>query len=101
MTSAVLMLAAVSGLVGVALGLYGFRWGALALAGVILAIVSAIVLQRENFGFVAGVAVAAGLLTVNQITYVIGLTIFALAAEDTNLPITSSLPDHHPSEDSQ
>jgi hypothetical protein len=101
MITTLLALAAISALGGFALGLYGFLWGALALEGAILAIFSAILLQDESYGFFAGVGITVGLLTLNQISYLIGLTICTFASKDTELLRTGTPADDHPGEDSQ
>jgi hypothetical protein len=72
---AVLMLAAVSALAGRALGIYSCRWGALALSGLILVVVAAIVLQNQSFGFFAGVAITVGYVSLNQIAYLFGAAV--------------------------
>lgn len=96
--STVLALAAVSALAGLGLGLYGLRWGALALSGVIIAIAAAVVLQHENFGFSAGVAITFGYLGLNQIAYVIGIA-FRLGVSEADL--TGDEPDEHPGDNRQ
>jgi hypothetical protein len=43
----------------------------------VLAIVSATLLQKEGFGFPAGIAIIVVCLTINQITYLIGVRLSA------------------------
>jgi hypothetical protein len=43
----------------------------------VLAIVSATLLQKEGFGFLAGIAIIVVCLTVNQIAYLIGVRLSA------------------------
>jgi hypothetical protein len=69
----VLVLAAVSILVGVVLGFY-FSWVAVLVSGIGLAIVSAAVLQKEGFGFLAGISIIVSCLSLNQIAYLFGVT---------------------------
>jgi hypothetical protein len=70
----VLVLAAVSILVGVILGFY-FSWVAILVSGIGLAIVSAAVLQKEGFGFLAGISIIVICLSLNQIAYLFGVTL--------------------------
>jgi hypothetical protein len=67
-------LLAVSAFVGLVLGFY-FSWRAILVSGLILAIVAATVLQWEGFGALAGIAIIVACLTVNQIAYLIGVTL--------------------------
>jgi hypothetical protein len=67
----VLILLAVSAVVGLVLSRY-FSWIAVGISGVILAIVAAVLLQREGFGALAGIAIIVGCLTVNQIAFLLG-----------------------------
>jgi len=68
----ILILLAVSSLLGFVLGFY-FSWLATSLSGLVLAFLSAVVLQHEGFGSLAGIAVIVGCLTVNQIACLIGV----------------------------
>jgi len=68
---AVLILLAVSALVGLVLGFY-FSWIAVGVSGVILAFVAAVVLQREGFSAPAGIALIVACLAVNQVAFLIG-----------------------------
>jgi hypothetical protein len=74
--NAVLVLLAMSALVGFMLGLY-FPWGAILVSGLILALLAAAVLQNEGFGFFAGIAIIVACLSVNQIAYLIGTALVA------------------------
>ena len=55
----------VSALAGLVLGFY-FELAALAVSGLILSISAAMILQKEDFGFLEGIAIIALGLTVNQ-----------------------------------
>ena len=79
--SAILVLLAASALLGFALGLY-FSWIAIVISGFVLAIVSAVVLQIEGVGFVAGVAIIVVCLAVNQIAYLIGVALVTRGRPD-------------------
>ena len=68
--NAVFALLAVSAVVGVLLGFY-FSWMTILAPGLVLAIVSATVLQKEDYGFLAGIAIIVVCLTVNQVAYLI------------------------------
>jgi hypothetical protein len=70
--NAILILLAVSSLLGLVLGLY-FSWLAIGVSGLVLALLSAVVLQHEGFGSLAGIAIIVVCLTVNQITCLIGV----------------------------
>jgi hypothetical protein len=70
--NAILILLAVSSLLGLVLGLY-FPWLAIGVSGLVLALLSAVVLQHEGFGSLAGIAIIVVCLTVNQITCLIGV----------------------------
>jgi hypothetical protein len=65
------LLLAASAIVGLVLGLY-FSWIAIAASGLALAIVSATVLQKEDFDFLPGIAIAVVCLTVNHLAYLVG-----------------------------
>jgi hypothetical protein len=70
--NAIFVLLALSAVVGVALGYY-FSWIAILVSGLVLAIVSATVLQKEGFGALAGITTVVVCLTVNQVAYLIGV----------------------------
>jgi hypothetical protein len=70
--NAVFALLAVSALAGLVLGLY-FSWVAILASGLVLAFVSAVVLQKEGFEALAGIAIIVVCLTVNQVAYLIGV----------------------------
>jgi hypothetical protein len=72
--STVLILLTASALVGLVLGFY-FSWRAIAVSGLILAIMSAVVLRNADFGPFAGVATIIACLTANQIAYLIGVAL--------------------------
>lgn len=71
--NAIFVLLALSAIVGLALGFY-FSWIAILVSGLVLAIVSAAVLQKGGFGALAGIATIVVCLTVNQVAYLIGAT---------------------------
>jgi hypothetical protein len=69
--SSILILLALSALSGFVLASY-FSWPAILVAGVVLAPLSAIVLQNQGFGALSGICVVVACLTINQVAYVIG-----------------------------
>jgi len=72
----VFVLLAVSAIGGLILGFH-FSWLAILASGLVLAIVSATLLQKEGFGFLAGIAIIVVCLTVSQIAYLIGVRLSA------------------------
>jgi hypothetical protein len=72
--NAILVLLAVSSLLGLVLGFY-FSWLAIVVSGLVLAFLSAVVLQHEGFGSLAGIAIIVACLTVNQLAYLIGVSV--------------------------
>jgi hypothetical protein len=70
-----------SALVGLPLGAY-FSWIALMLAEPILAILSAVLLQRAGFEVLPGAAMVVACLAVSQIAYLAGLQLRADGPED-------------------
>ena len=79
--STVLILLAASALVGLVLGFY-FSWRAILVSGLILAFISAAVLQGAGFGALAGIAIIVVCLTANQIAYLVGATLRARKSLD-------------------
>jgi hypothetical protein len=69
--NAVFVLLMLSAIVGFALG-FRFSWIAILISGLILAFLSATVLQNEGFGFLPGIAIIVICLAVNQVFYLIG-----------------------------
>jgi hypothetical protein len=69
--SAVLILLTLSALIGFALG--RFSWLAIATASVVLALLSAFILQMQGFGTLIGIAITVICLTVSQAAYLIGV----------------------------
>jgi hypothetical protein len=63
--NAILILLAVSAILGLVLGFY-FSWKAIAASALVLAFLSAAVLQNEGLGFLAGIGIIVICLTVNQ-----------------------------------
>jgi hypothetical protein len=78
----VFVLLAVSAIGGLVLGFY-LSWMAILTSGLVLAIVSATLLQKEGFGFLPGIAIIVVCLTVNQIAYLIGVRLSARGPQDT------------------
>jgi hypothetical protein len=79
--NAILILLAVSAILGLVLGFY-FSWKAIAVSGLVLAFLSAAVLQNDGFGFLAGIGIIVICLTVNQMAYLIGITLVTRGAQD-------------------
>ena len=79
--NAVLILLAVSAILGLVLGFY-FSWKAILVSGLVLAFPSAAVLQNEGFGFLAGIGIIVICLTVNQMAYLIGITLVTRGPQD-------------------
>jgi hypothetical protein len=70
---AIFVLFTVSALVGLLMGLFDFSWIALAVSGVILAFISAILLRAEGLSAIVGIALIVSCLSVNQATFLIGV----------------------------
>jgi hypothetical protein len=70
-----------SALAGLFLG-FCFGLAALVASGLVLSISAATILQKEDFDFLAGIAIIVPCLTVNQIAYVIGATLASHGPED-------------------
>jgi hypothetical protein len=68
--SAVFILLALSVAIGFALS--AFTWWPIVASGVILAVLSAMVLQMQGLGTVSGIAIITLCLTMNQVAYLIG-----------------------------
>jgi hypothetical protein len=83
MTLAFILLV-VSAILGLATGLV-FRFWAMALVSLLIAIASAISLRAHGFGFAAGVSVMTGCLVVSQIAYVAGVFMMVRSDEAENL----------------
>ena len=69
--SSVIVLFALSLLIGFALG--RLSWRAIAASSLALAVVAAVVLHRQGFGPLAGVAIIVACLTINQTAYLAGV----------------------------
>jgi uncharacterized membrane protein YkgB len=82
-----------STVLGLATGLIIRVW-VLAVVSVLIAIVSAAVLHRYDFGFAAGVPVVAGCLAISQIAYLAGL--FIMSRSDNTESSTQKEIDNHP-----
>ena len=61
----------VSLIIGLALG--RFSWFAIALSGLALAVLAAVILHRQGFGPLAGIPIIVGCLTLNQLAYFVSL----------------------------
>jgi hypothetical protein len=72
--SAVFWLLAISAAVGFLVGIY-LSWLAIAVAGLILALGSAITLNINGFGDFAGIAITVATLVVSQVTYLFGVAL--------------------------
>ena len=68
----ILILLALSALSGFALGIGYFSWPAILVAGAVLAPLSTIILQNQDFGALSGISVVVACLTINQAGYVVG-----------------------------
>jgi hypothetical protein len=79
--NAVMVLLVVSAVAGLVAGFY-FELGAILVTTVILAISAAAILQREDFDFLAGIAIIVLCLVVNQIAYLIGAALASGGPED-------------------
>jgi hypothetical protein len=69
--SAVLILLTLSALIG--FGLHRFSWRAIAISSVMLALLSAFVLQMKGLGTLTGIAIIVVCLTVSQVAYLMGV----------------------------
>src|SRR5262245_22841596 len=65
--SSVIVLFALSLMIGFALG--HFSWRAIALSSLALAVLASAVLHRQGFGPLAGIAITVGGLTLHQLAY--------------------------------
>jgi hypothetical protein len=79
--NAIFVLLAVGAILGLALGLR-FSWPTILASGLVLAIVSAAILQKAGFGFLLGIAIIVVCLTVNQVAYLIGVRLRFRGRED-------------------
>jgi hypothetical protein len=79
--NAIFVLVAVSAILGLVLGLR-FSWPAILASGLVLAIISAKILQKAGFGFFPGIAIIVVCLTVNQVTYLIGVRLRIRSPKD-------------------
>jgi hypothetical protein len=71
--SSILILLALSALSGFVLGkAFFFSWPAILAAGAVLAPLSAVVLQNQDFDALLGISVIVTCLTLNQAAYVVG-----------------------------
>jgi hypothetical protein len=70
--SAVIILLALSSLIGFALGT-SFSWLAIAASSIGLAVLSSAIVQIQGFGAFPGIAIVVACLTVNQMAYLAGV----------------------------
>ena len=68
----IVILLAVSGMLGFVIGKSRFPWPALIVAGAVLATLGAVVFQGQGFTALWGIFTIVGCLVVNQIAYVLG-----------------------------
>jgi hypothetical protein len=68
--SALIVLLALSGLIGFALG-KSFSWVAIAASSAGIAVLSSAILQTRGFGALPGIALVVACLTVNQMAYLL------------------------------
>ena len=67
--SVVLLLLALSALIGFGLGTR-FRWPAIVASSAVIAVISSVILQIQGFGALPGIAIVVACLTVSQMGYV-------------------------------
>jgi hypothetical protein len=80
--TAVLVVAGISAVAGLILGLYRLAWFTLVIPSLLIVIVAVVVLLYNGFGLLAGVAITFGCLALNQIAYLIGAAISILGFKD-------------------
>jgi len=85
---------AVSAILGLVAGFF-FSRIAILVSGLVLAVLSATLLQHEGFSFLEGIAIIVVCLSLNQIAYRIGATLVHRAAKKRY----ASLPHGHPHDD--
>jgi hypothetical protein len=68
----ILILIALSALSGFVLGMGYFSWPAILLAGGVLAPLSTVALQNQDFSALSGIFVVVACLTINQASYMVG-----------------------------
>ena len=71
--SAVLLLLALSALIGFGLGT-SFRWPAIVVSSAVIAVISSVILQIQGFGALPGIAIVVACLTVSQMGYLAAAT---------------------------
>jgi hypothetical protein len=69
--SSVIVLLALSLMIGFTLG--RFSWRAIALSSLALAVLASVILHRQEFGPLAGIAIIVACLTINQTAYLAGV----------------------------
>jgi CDP-diglyceride synthetase len=70
--SAVIILLALSAVIGFALGC-SFSWFTILISSVVLAVLSSLVLQVQGFGALPGIAIVAACLAADQAAYLVGV----------------------------
>ena len=71
--SLVLLLLALSALIGFGLGTR-FRWPAIVASSAVIAVISSVILQIQGFGALPGIAIVVACLTVSQMGYLAAAT---------------------------
>jgi hypothetical protein len=97
--NSILILVTLSALSGIVAGRY-FSWPALVVAGGVLAPLSAVVLQHQDFTAVPGISIIVACLAINQLAYAIAIRVkndSGRNAEGRHLPQQG--PDPVPSDD--
>ena len=69
----IVILLAVSGMLGFVVGKSSFSWPALIVAGAVLATLGAVVFQGQGFTALPGISTIVGCLVVNQVAYVLAI----------------------------
>ena len=93
--TAVLVVAGISAVAGLILGLYRLAWFTLVIPSLLIVIVAVVVLLYNDFGLLAGVAITFACLALNQITYLIWAAL-AIALKDPKDFLSGDPRDDHP-----
>jgi len=94
--TAVLVVAGISAVAGLILGLYRLAWFTLVIPSLLIVIVAVVVLLYNEFGLLAGVVITFGCLALNQIAYLIGAAISILGSKDPKDFLSGDPQDDHP-----
>jgi hypothetical protein len=95
----IIVLLAVSALAGLVLG-FSVSRVAILVSGLVLAIVTATVLQKEGVGSVAGIAIIVVCLAVNQIAYLVGARLVHRAERADKRSLPHDQPNDNPGDSS-